>query len=145
MTPKDEMRVLVGLVVQPIVAGVATFVLFPLFDDRVYGALSMAFATGLAAVFVTLLGALPAIAWCSRGPVTFTRTAVAGAILGIVPVLVLMLLVALHGEGVTANSSVTNFILDGSRAGSFGATIGLVCATVFWWVAGRRLSMTARP
>ena len=57
MTPKAEMRVLVGLVVQPFVAFAAASLAFP-------G--PVALGAAVAAVFVVMVGALPAIAWLSR-------------------------------------------------------------------------------
>lgn len=74
MTPKAEMRVLVGLVVQPFVAFAGASVVFP--GPAALGA-------AVAAVFVVIVGALPAIAWLSRrGPITLGKALISGALLG---------------------------------------------------------------
>ena len=142
MTPKDEMRVLAGLVVQPVVAGFAAYFLFPFLDDRIEGALPVAMAAGLSAVFVTLLGALPAIAWFSRAPVTLSKTLTAGAVLGNSPVAVLMLLIALHPNSSSTDSGAADSMFAAFPVIAFGTAIGLICAAAFWWIAGRHLSIT---
>jgi hypothetical protein len=158
MTPKDEMRVLTGLVVQPLVAALAAFFLFPLLDytnraiglysghfDYIQAARSLAFGAGLAAVFVTLLGALPAIAWLSNRPVTMSTTLAAGAILGNAPAAILLFLVAVHGDDTPSMYDALYGLAGWLRTIAFGTLIGLVCATSFWWIAGRRLSSRPKP
>src|SRR4051812_4660551 len=90
MTPKAEMRVLVGLAVQPFVAFAAASVAFP-------G--PVALGAAVAAVFVMLVGALPAIAWLSRrGPITLSKALISGALPGNLPIVVVLLLAALTGN-----------------------------------------------
>ena len=87
MTPKAEMRMLVALVVQPFVAFAAASLAFP-------G--PVALGAAVAAVFVVMVGALPAIAWLSsRGPITLGKALISGALLGNLPIVAILLLAAL--------------------------------------------------
>jgi hypothetical protein len=87
MTPKAEMRVLVGLVVQPFVAFAAASLAFP--GPVALGAV-------VTAVFVVIVGALPTIAWLARrGPITLGKALTIGALLGNLPIVLILLLAAL--------------------------------------------------
>lgn len=151
------MRVLAGLLVQPAVAGAAAFVLFPLLDytnralglyfgqlDYVRAARSVALGAAVAAVFVTLLGALPAIAWLANRPVTLSRTLTAGGVLGNAPAALLLLLIGLHGNDGRTMYDALYGVAGVLRTIAFGTLIGLACATVFWWTSARRLSIAAK-
>ena len=153
MTPKAEMRVLVGLVVQPFVAFAAAFVAFPalMYTGRAFGfygasvdsfqtARAVALAAALAAVFVSLAGALPMIAWLSRrGPLTLAKALIAGAFLGNAPSAVILLLVAIHdrNDPVSADPGFSIVRLVPSLA--FGAFVGMTCALAFWAIARHEL------
>jgi hypothetical protein len=150
MTPKAEMRVLVGLVVQPFVAFAAAFVAFPamayaqgLFDpDRgsyagsFDGAGPVALGAALAAVFVVIVGAVPAIAWLSRrGPLTLGKALISGALLGSLPAVVILLLAALTGNLRIAENRPAFDLPRMLPTIGFGAFVGMACALVFWAVA----------
>ena len=143
------MRVLLGLLAQPVVAGAAAFMLFPALDytasaagiyhgrlpDPVGAAISIALGAALAAVFVVVFGALPAIGWVSqRRPLTLTSSVVAGALLGNLPLVVILLLVAVNGGGRLPTGASDALALLPSIA--FGSCVGVACGVVFWRIAG---------
>jgi len=146
MTPKAEMRVLVGLVIQPFVAFAAGSVAFPamayvrgvLDPDRgpyavTYGgAGAAALGAAMAAPFVVIFGALPAIAWLSRrGSLTPGKVLISGALLGTMPIVVLLLLAALNGN-LQASESGSGLGVQEVTTAAFGAFVGMICALVFW-------------
>ena len=129
MTPKAEMRVLAGLVVQPFVAFAAASVAAP-------G--PAALAAAVAAVFVVIVGALPAIAWLSRrGPITLGAALISGALLGNLPMVVILLLAALTGNLRVPDSGSAIGVLRLLRPVAFGAFVGMACAFVFWLIVRR--------
>ena len=135
MTPKAEMRVLAGLVVQPFVAFAAASLVFP-------G--PMALGAAVAAVFVVIVGALPAIAWLSRrGPITLGKALVSGALLGNLPIVVILLLAALTGNLRAPESGSGLDVLRMSGSAAFGAFVGMACAFVFWLIVRRAPDATA--
>jgi hypothetical protein len=135
MTPKAEMRVLVGLVVQPFVAFAAASLVFP-------GPAALGAALG--AVFVVIVGALPAIAWLSRrGPITLGKALIAGALLGNLPIVVILLLAALTGNLRDSGSGSGLVGLQTVRTAVFGASIGMAGAFVFWLIVRRAPGATA--
>ena len=147
---------LMGLVAQPLVAAAAAFVLFPALDytaeaagvyhgraaDPTGAAISVAFGAALAAVFVVIFGALPAIGWLSRRrPLTLSTSLIAGAVLGNLPSAVILLLATLNGEGL--RSSGRPVTLGLVRALAFGACVGMACGAAFWAIAGTRRTASA--
>jgi len=135
MTPKTEMRVLVGLVVQPFVAFAAASVAFP-------G--PVALGAAVAAVFVVIVGALPAIAWLSRrGPISLGKALITGALLGNLPIVVILLLAALTGNLRDSGSASGLDVLQMLRSAAFGASVGTACAFVFWLIVRRAPDATA--
>ena len=129
MTPKAEMRVLVGLVVQPFVAFAAASLVFP-------GPVALGAALG--AVFVVIVGALPAIAWLSRrGPITLAKALVSGALLGNLPMVVILLLSALTGNLRVPEGGPGLGGLGPFESAAFGAFVGVSCAFVFWLIVRR--------
>ena len=135
MTPKAEMRVLVGLVVQPFVAFAAASVVDP-------G--PVALGAAVAAVFVVIVGALPAIAWLSRrGPITLGKALISGALLGNLPIVVILLLAALTGNLRVPESGSAIGVLRMFRSVPFGAFVGMACAFVFWLIVRRAPDATA--
>jgi hypothetical protein len=135
MTPKAEMRVLVGLVVQPFVAFAAASVAFP-------G--PVALGAAVATVFVVIVGALPAIAWPSRrGPITLGKALISGALLGNLPIVVILLLAALTGNLRVPESGSGLGVLRMLRSAAFGAFVGMACAFVFWLIVRRAPDATA--
>jgi hypothetical protein len=134
MTPKAEMRVLVGLVVQPFVAFAAASLAFP--GPAALGA-------AVAAVFVVIVGALPAIAWLSRrGPITLGKALISGALLGNLPIVVILLLAALT-DNLRVPESGGIGVLRMFRSAPFGAFVGMACAFVFWLIVRRAPDATA--
>ena len=134
MTPKAEMRVLVGLVVQPFVGLAAASVAFP-------G--PVALGAAVAAVFVVIVGALPAIAWLSRrGPITLGTALISGALLGNLPIVVILLLAALTGNLRVPESGSVIAVLRMLRSAAFGAFVGGACAFVFWLIVRRAPART---
>ena len=151
MSPKQELRVLVGLLVQPLVAVAAAFALFPALDytaaaagiyqgrlsDPAAAAASVAAGAGIASVFVLVFGALPAIGWlAARRPITLGASLIAGAALGNVPPMVILALAASNRAIAWAPWLVAAFGLI--RALAFGACVGMVCGAAFWGIAGTR-------
>ena len=146
------MRVLVGLVMQPLVAAAAALALFPVLEytgravdytDRVGGvhhvryssggAASVAFGAALAAVFVVVFGALPAIGWVTRRrPITLAASLIAGAVLGNLPGVVILFLTWLNDAW--ARDAGRSGVLGLLRAVAFGSLVGMACGAAFWWI-----------
>ena len=157
LTPAQESRLLRGLVVQPFLAAALGFALFPLVDDTgrlvydagrtvdpIQTAATFGVMAGVVASFVTGLGAYPTLRWLlKRGPLTRAQTMIGGAVLGNVPgVLIVLLLAARHlSRGVAPTLDNTMYGAAGAaRIVLLGSFLGLVCALVFWRLAGRHLS-----
>ena len=145
------MRVLVGLVMQPLVAAAAAFLLFPALEytgralenlDRPAGlhysrssggAISVAFGAALAAVFVVVFGALPAIGWVTRRrPITLAASLIAGAVLGNLPGVVILFLTWLNDAW--ARDAGRSGVLGLLRAVAFSSLVGMACGAAFWWI-----------
>jgi len=131
----DEMRILAGLALQPMVASCVAFLLFPLVLLDRYGqafgggvpasltdsAASVAFAVGLVSVPIVLVGVLPALLWfIRRGALTRSRSLISGVVFGNLPLVIGFMLAGGYGPVETARSVV------------YASAIGLVGATVFW-------------
>lgn len=124
-----------GFLVQPLAAAVFGFVAFFLFIDdgravapsnstlsgSIWAARAFGLGTGLVAFVVTPLLALPLFVWMRRqGDITLAKTLVGGAALGNVLTVPMLFVLTLRGV-------------------VFGTAVGMFCAAVFWWIAGRRL------
>jgi hypothetical protein len=161
LTPAQESRLLRGLIVQPFLAAALGFALFPLVDytgrlvygagrtvDPIETAVSFGVMAGVAASFVTGLGAYPTLRWLlTRGPLTRAHALIGGAVLGNVPgVLIVLLLAARHlSRGVAPTMDNTMYGAAGAvRIVLLGTCVGLVCALFFWQLAGRHLSSDHR-
>ena len=157
LTSAQESSLLRGLVVQPFVAAALAFALFPLVDytgRMVYGggrtvdpietAVGFGVMAGVAASVVTGLIAYPSLIWLlKRGPLTRTQTMIGGVVLGNVPgVLIVLLLAVRHlSREVSPTLENTTYGAAGAvRIIMLGSILGLVCALVFWRRAGRHLS-----
>src|SRR5687768_5677863 len=94
----EERRICLGLIVQPFVSAGLAFVAYPLLErsgraihggtdlDPLRSAIAMALAASMAAFFVTIVAALPAVVWVlKRYPLTMRRVVVSGVILGNLP------------------------------------------------------------
>lgn len=157
LTPAEENRLLLGLVVQPFVAAALAFALFPLVEytgrlvygggrtvDPVEAATGFAIMAGVVASFVAGVVAYPSILWLlKRGPLTRAQTMVGGVVLGNVPgALIVLVLATRHlSRGVTPNLENVAYGGGGAlRIVVLGSVLGLVCAAVFWWAGGRHLN-----
>jgi hypothetical protein len=105
-------------------------------------ALSLAMGVGLVAVFVTIFGAVPLVAWSiRRGRVSLRQALVAGAALGNAPIAVLFVLIVIHhiGRGTMPDNPGNLFYGAGGafRTVTEGFFVGMGCAAVFWAVAIR--------
>ena len=141
MSYRQELWVFLGFLVQPVAAALFGFVAFlAVIDDgqsfapsgsmlsgSVWAARAFGLGTGIVAFFVTPLLALPLFVWMRRrGPITLKKTLIGGAVLG--NVLTVPMLFVLTIGGVV-----------------FGTAVGVFCAAVFWWIAGRHLPRASEP
>ncbi|HEX7020556.1 MAG TPA: hypothetical protein VF159_11115, partial [Gemmatimonadaceae bacterium] len=89
-------------------------------------AASVAVGTGLVALVVTLLGALPTAVWLmKRRRVSLSEALAFGLAFGNAPFLIGALLAGTYG--------VAGFI----RGIAFSSLLGVIGAAVFWWIALR--------
>jgi hypothetical protein len=151
MSHREEMRVFLGFLVQPLVAALFGFVTFPIVEVTgrpLYGgftpdvgeaALAFGLGAGIVGLFVAVFAALPLFVWLRRrGPITLTKTLVSGALLGNALTVVVVVLAVLGRSGINAQSP-TYGLLGGIRVVVFGTATGVACAALFWWIAGRHL------
>lgn len=132
LSHREEVRVFLGFLVQPVVAALVGLVIFHIsgmgasamapsgaaLSGPTRAALAFAFATGLVAFVITPVAALPLFVWLRRrGPITLAKTLVSGAVLG----------------------NVLTVVAPAPVAMVFGTAVGVTCAGVFWWIAGRYL------
>jgi hypothetical protein len=157
LSAAQEMRLFTGFVVQPFAAAVLGFIAFPLIDisgralydgraptDPMDAAISIALGAGFAAFFVTLCGAFPVVVWLlKRGPLTLKQVLWGGAILGNVPLAIIVPLAAI-ARSPDADASWFGPIAM-VRAVSVGAIFGIAGATSFWAVSIRGTAMERRP
>jgi len=166
LSTAEELKVGLGLMVQPFAAGLAAFFLFPFMEwsdraiyarqgivyrsgDVMDSAIAVAVGMGLAAIPVTVLGALPSLVWLlRRGPITRTQTFLAGALIGNVPLFLGFILAWLSGPGNSPPPSFASLppppaVLTLGRSVIFISAVGLASAAVFWLVAGRHLAQPA--
>jgi hypothetical protein len=170
LSRRQQRWVLVGLIVQPVVAALFGFVTWPIFDaTRIppsgtssRGPIGMAvwFALNMSwvSLFVAFCAALPLLYWLrGRGPITFRKTLVSGALLGNLPnAFVLMLITARavvgplvgapesHPPVVHAPSDPFGLmflapLINLIRVTVYSSAIGATCAAVFWRIVGRHL------
>lgn len=126
LRPAEEMRILVGVAVQPFVAAAVGFLAFPVLmrDGHADAAASVAAGAGLAALIVTLVGALPAALWLMKRRRALLPEALAlGVAFGNAPFLIGALMAGVSG------------VLGVLRGVAFSSLLGIAGAAVFWWVA----------
>jgi flagellar biogenesis protein FliO len=133
---REEMRIFLGLLIQPIVAAVLGFITFPLLewshpllqsDVSVSGSIQPAIAEGIAvsmaASLVTLLAAFPAAVWVlKRYQFTLGRAVMSGLVLGNLIPAIAIVLCASYG------------LLGLVRLIVFGSLLGVAGAVAFWMV-----------
>lgn len=149
LTPAEELKLLTGLAVQPVLAFAVAFVSFPfvLLDragrtlgggfpsDPTDAALSVALGVGVVAVFMTALVILPAVLWIlNRRLVTFTQSLVYGLGFGNLPIVIGTIL-SQGGYGLAG--VVRGMVL--------GSLVGLTGAAAFWGIAIRGLDSGRDP
>jgi len=143
----------IGFFLMPVAAALAAFVVFALpgafADVRVSNPIGMAVGMGLiagvAAIFVTVFCAVPALVWLRRrGPVSLGHVLGAGAFLGNLPIAATSLLVfreqIAHGTPLRVTQSPETFI----RLIAAGTFVGIASAAVFWLIAIRGSAVTRR-
>ena len=141
LSGSEEMRVFLGLVVQPVVAAGLAFVSSPLMEwsghaihghldgDLLHFAITQAFAASVAAFFVSILAALPAAVFVlKRHELTLGRALLWGVLLGNIPSLFGTLLAGV-GYG------IVGFV----RLVLYASFLGMGGAAAFWavWVLNR--------
>jgi len=161
LSPGDELRLFVGLAVQPFVAAALAFMLFPVVDytgrplyggfpaDPVDAAISFSFGVGIVALVVTVCGAVPTVLYLlKRGPLSLKTVLVGGVALGNAPfILVVAAVVATQVARGTMSPDVVRLFygLPGVvRAIAISSYIGIGSAAVFWVVVGRRIGAGPR-
>jgi hypothetical protein len=162
VTPRDEVRLVGGFFLMPIVAGIVGVALFPailLTGDWLrstgtftapparYAPPSAAIGFGLGvamiAVVVTAFGAIPAVSQLKKaGTLSLRRLVVTGAVLGNVP-LVLIVLVSTavqFSKGTTLEEMGQMWygVLGLVRLTVVGTIVGTISSAVFWLVAVRK-------
>lgn len=139
------MRLFAGFAVQPFAAAILGFIVFPLIEltlpdttggHSTGGAASIAFGAGFAAIVVTAC-ALPVVLWLlKRGPLKLTHVLCGGAVLGNLPLVIIMSL-AILTNNVRAGTLGIGLI----RSLAFGALFGVVGAALFWVISIRGTDM----
>jgi hypothetical protein len=157
---EDETRVIAALAVQPFVTGFLAFSTFPIIDytggalyggrsaDLLDAAISFAIGAAFAGFLITWLGAAPAFVWLRRrGPITRTKVFLSGAILGNVPAVLIVLSLAASRSSrgqIPDLDALMHGPAGAIRAIAFGSFIGVASAAVFWWVAGRHITVRSQ-
>jgi hypothetical protein len=152
----DQVRLIIGFVIQPFTAAALGFMIFPLVDwsaralhggqsirGAFHGAIAFALAVGIAAFLVTVCGVVPIVLMClERGPLTRKQVLLLGAALGNAPGAIVVLLALITGNVSGASSS---WPLETLRALAMGSLFGLSGAALFWAVSIRRSSGLTGP
>jgi hypothetical protein len=141
LSVSEEMRIFLGLLVQPFVAAGLTFVTHPLIDrsgraiygggidpDPMRSGIALALYVGIAAFFVTIAAAFPAAVWVlKRYPLTLWRTLLWGVLLGNI--------LSVLGTMVAGSYGLAGLV----RVVLFASFLGLGGATAFWaiWMLSR--------
>ena len=140
LSVSEEMRIGLGLLVQPFVAAGLTFASYPLIDRSgraIYGgidpdpprsAIALAIYVGIAAFFVTILAAFPTAVWVlKRRPLTLWRALLCGVLLGNI--------LSVLGTMVAPGYGLAGLV----RVILFASFLGLGGATAFWaiWMLSR--------
>ena len=139
---------MLGLALQPFVAALLAFILFPVVEftgGYLYGgrpavfvdvAISFAAGVGMAGLIVTALGAVPTLVWLlRRGPVTRKQALIGGAVLGNIPGVLIVAAMATSGLSHGAMPDLRELTYGSAgavRAIALGSFIGATSAAVFW-------------
>ena len=128
------LRIIAGFAIQPVVAGLIAYLLFPMVASvrglsrpHASGAAVSVAAGAVIVALCTLVVAVPLFAWrVSRGRISFAETLAWGGALAVVPLLGLF---AASGQA-TSHNVVRVFFP--------GVIFGLVSSALFWLIAIRR-------
>ena len=145
LTSTQYARVFAGLAIQPAAAALFGYLAFPLIAvSSANGArggvvdpsaaVSIAAGAGLVALLVTIVGAAPVVASrLDRGPLALRQVLGGGALLGVLPILVIALLASPSAQLV--DGSIPRTSIASVHALVVGAAFGLWGAAVFWFIA----------
>lgn len=151
--PRAELRLVAGFALMPLVAAVFVFIAFAVLwsftdsaaigarlRDPIGSAVSMGMAAGLVGVFVTVLGAVPALVWLlHRGPISFAHVMIAGAAFGNLPFavgVILMLASSMTRGTMPPHVGDLWYGIQGAlQTIGVGLFSGMSSAAVFWLVA----------
>lgn len=141
-------RVVFAFFLQPLVAALIAFALFPVIQymlpgggspvDSMDAAVSVAAGAALAAVFVVAFGAVPLFVWMARrGPITLRKTLLAGAALGNLPGVLVAVSLSLNPAAAASGPAGPAGL---ARAILLPSIVGTACAAVFWLMTRARIS-----
>jgi hypothetical protein len=148
----QELRLVCAFAIQPFVAAMVTFAMFPVIVftlpggagggspvNWLDGAVSVAAGAGVASLPITVFAALPLFLWMRRrGPVRRSAVLWGGVLLGNIPAALIVLGLAVSLA--TLDPQRLTYGIPGAvRAFLIGSAIGVACAAVFWWIAGQYL------
>jgi hypothetical protein len=145
----DQIRLIIGFVVQPFAASVLGFAIFPLVEwsrhalhggqstrDALHGAIAFGLGAGMVAFFVTVCAVLPIVLMClERGPLTLKQVLLSGAALGNAPGALVVFLSVVTGQ--QASGASWFWSVEALRALAIGSLFGLAGAALFWAVSMR--------
>jgi hypothetical protein len=149
LTASEEMRLFLGLVIQPLLASSLAFLGFPVFlldqegrslaggfpANPTDAALSVALGVGVVAVFVTVVGVWPTAVWLTkRHAVPLKEALVFGLAFGNLPYALLAVAVGGRTYGVEGLA----------RGVAFSSFLGLAGAAAFWVIALRQQRVVER-
>ena len=141
----NRWRLLLAFFLMPPASALAAAAIFPVvwFGARGPDTVApIAFLAGVMAVFVVLAGALPAfLAARRRGPITFSQTVRAGAMLGNLPLALLAFMTALLTVAHIAAGTISqhlsplgSLVAGALRVVVLGTAVGAISAALFWLV-----------
>ncbi len=154
LSPLTRVRVIVGFMATPFVAGLITFLIFAglRMAPQMDAAADIGYAAGLIAIPITLFAAAPVFLWLSGRGLTPFRTILSGVVCGIVPYVILMLLLLSAGARSQQRSLPVEIArmsgegrgLDWLRTSFLIGAISAATAAVFWMVAIYRSELDRR-
>jgi hypothetical protein len=153
LTAAEEMRLCLGFIVQPFVAGVVAFVAFPLLilgragdgiDDPGRAAISVGLGTFMFATGVTLVVVAPTAIWVvKRQVLTFKRALLFGFAIGNLPVVIGGVIAALQRILLSSSRPAEPWGAVGPAV--LGSLIGVTGAAVFWAISIRGRDFSRDP